>query len=615
MKHRTPKRILAALVSGVLALSALTFYPASAQESDSTQPGITAHVLDLQQFLLGESVADAADHNGDGTIDGFDLALLRQELGGIQPELDDGYVGFIQADGRLLVDEAGSQYIIKGMAFGNDVWSNPTTPPTTHHTAESYSELAEMGFNSVRFYLNYALFESDSAPYTYREEGFDWIDQNLAWAKAAGIRLVLNMHYPQGGYQSQGDGTALWTDPENQARLTALWKEIARRYADEPAILGYGLVNEPVVAASNGAESLQLWQSVAQTLTDAIRTVDQNHLIFVERMCAAQDLAGTNEQWQNFNDENNYVHIDGENIVYEFHYYEPHAFSHQGLDWAGTAGNYVTYPDETYVITAGNTTWKDSTFSGDTADLETTEWQYLESSRMTPTDDTQVICLVAQAQAIGSGGIVYVDDLKLDEYDADGNYVRTIYADSFDTSHVLPFWSNDGSGRVWYSMRGGREESGAFGFSGTTDDASCSTKYFRPTPGYSYQASGWFKVESAQEGAVIRPRVDLWDADAVYALDREFLEATVAQNIAFSEAYDVPVYCGEFGVNVNCFEEDRGGDRWMADVLDIFAQADISFNYHAYHDGSFGLYADGSLPDVSKRNETLYALFCEMIGS
>ena len=62
---------------------------------------------------------------------------------------------------------------------------------------------------------------------------------------------------------------------------------------------------------------------MAQTLTDGIRTVDNNHMIFVERMCASQDLAGTQEQWVNFNDENNYVRLDDDNTVYEFHYYDP----------------------------------------------------------------------------------------------------------------------------------------------------------------------------------------------------------------------------------------------------------------------------------------------------
>lgn len=160
----------------------------------------------LQAFLLGKENAGGTDCNGDGVVDGMDLALLRQQQfdGG---EIQDGYAGFIRTDGKLLVDENGKQYLIKGMAIGNNVWSNPTTAPAQDHDAASYQELADMGFDSVRFYLNYAMFESDSKPYTYREEGFRWLDTNIAWAKAAGIRLVLNMHYPQGGYQSQGNGT------------------------------------------------------------------------------------------------------------------------------------------------------------------------------------------------------------------------------------------------------------------------------------------------------------------------------------------------------------------------------------------------------------------------
>ena len=324
---------LAAVAVGTCALSG------AALETGSGELG------GLQAFLLGRTESGSQDLNADGITDGMDLAALRQKAAQEQ-EIQDGYTGFIRTQGKLLVDEDGKQYIIKGMAFGNEVWSNPSAPSTLHHNAESYQELAEMGFDSVRFYLNYGMFESDSDPYTYREEGFQWLDTNIAWAKAAGIRLVLNMHYPEGGYQSQGDGTALWTEPENQKRLSALWQAIAQRYADEPVILGYGLVNEPVVAASDGTAALKLWQSVAQELTDSIRTVDQNHMIFVERMCAAQNLAGTQEQWINFNDENNYVHLDDDNAVYEFHYYDPHAFTHQGFDWAGTLGNDVTYPDE-----------------------------------------------------------------------------------------------------------------------------------------------------------------------------------------------------------------------------------------------------------------------------
>jgi len=157
---------------------------------------------------------------------------------------------FITVKGTKLYQPDGSEYLIRGIAFGNEVWGNPKVEPRNHHDENSYKELAELGFNSVRFYLNYGLFESDSNPYVYKQAGFDWIDKNIEWAKKYGIKLVLNMHYPQGGYQSQGNGMALWTSTENQNRLIALWKEIAKRYADEECILGYGFCVHNLIVKS-----------------------------------------------------------------------------------------------------------------------------------------------------------------------------------------------------------------------------------------------------------------------------------------------------------------------------------------------------------------------------
>lgn len=600
------RRVAAALLTAAVAVGTGAFSGLALGTDSGT-------LESLQAFLLGKENAGGTDCNGDGVVDGMDLALLRQQQfdGG---EIQDGYAGFIRTDGKLLVDENGKQYLIKGMAIGNDVWSNPTIAPAQDHDAASYQELADMGFDSVRFYLNYAMFESDSKPYTYREEGFRWLDTNIAWAKAAGIRLVLNMHYPQGGYQSQGNGTALWTEPENQKRLCALWTEIAKRYADEPVILGYGLVNEPVVTAASGEESLALWQSVAQMLTDGIRTVDQNHMIFVERMCAAQNLAGTQEQWINFNDENNYVHLDDDNTVYEFHDYDPHAFTHQGFDWAGTLGNDVTYPDESYLVSSGNAQWGTSTFAGDRADTENTEWQYLKSGRITPkSDGKQLISLVFQAQNIGDYGYARADELRLNEYDEDGSFVQTIYANDFDSTSLLNFWSSNDSGGQYYASSEGHLAKGSLMLSGTTDDANTSTRYFRPTAGHSYEACGYFQVNTKNADAIVRPRVDVWNVDSVEVLNRDYLEKSVALNTAFSEKYNVPVYCGEFGAGSHCFENDRGGDRWIGDMLEIFRDGDISFNYHAYHDGSFGLYEGGGLPSPAGRNDTLYQVLVEKL--
>ena len=181
MKLRKKLRALTAgLVTAAVSVGMCAF-PGMALETGSGE------LSGLQAFLLGNSETGGTDSNGDGVVNGMDLALLRQKKAASE-EIQDGYAGFIRADGKQLVDENGKQYLIKGMAFGNEVWSNPSTEPTRHHDAASYRELAEMGFDSVRFYLNYGLFESDSAPYTYREEGFAWLDKNIAWAKAVEVQ-------------------------------------------------------------------------------------------------------------------------------------------------------------------------------------------------------------------------------------------------------------------------------------------------------------------------------------------------------------------------------------------------------------------------------------------
>ena len=48
-------------------------------------------------------------------------------------------------------------------------------------------------------------------------------------------------------------------------------------------------------------------------------------------------------------------------------------------------------------------------------------------------------------------------------------------------------------------------------------------------------------------------------------------------------------------------------------MLEIFRDGDVSFNYHAYHDGSFGLYEGGGLPSPAGRNDALYQVLVKKL--
>lgn len=244
---------------------------------------------------------------------------------GLAPEVNP----FLHAVGRDLVDGQGRKVVLKGICFGNDVWSNRSVPPPNHHGEQELRDLAAIGVNAVRFYLSYHFFEDDLEPLRYRQEGFEWLDQNLAWARKHGVYVILNVHVPQGGFQSNGGGGMLWALPANQDRFVALWKEIARRYKDEPALAGYDLLNEPVVAGDAGA-----WERLARRTTWAIREIDPAHAIFVERLNAVMRGPGSSPDWsEDRNGKMNFFLLDDTNVVYEFHFYKPFALTHQGATW------------------------------------------------------------------------------------------------------------------------------------------------------------------------------------------------------------------------------------------------------------------------------------------
>ncbi|MDR1674347.1 MAG: glycoside hydrolase family 5 protein [Oscillospiraceae bacterium] len=561
-------------------------------------------LMQLKNFLLNTEQTDFDTEFRQVTV--FDLIIRKQTVDVLYP--DD--TGFLHTDGRLLIDSNGEPYTVKGMAFGNCVWDNPPNPVLTHHTESSYAELRELGFNSVRFYLNYRLFEEDTDPYTYKESGFGWLDMNIRWAKKYGMKLVLNMHYPQGGFQSQGNGMDLWLDIENQNRLDALWTEIARRYADEPVILGYGLVNEPVVPIIGTVdESFDQWKNLAQRLADGIRTVDTNHPIFVERLCAIKDTATGNENWGDLNGERNYFLIDGENIVYEFHTYDPFPFTHQDTDWAGTAGAVKTYPNEDEVFGV-NSQWAAGVFTGTPADTDSNEWQYLESPKYTVTEESGLkLCgAVFQSQYIGTSGFTYADDIVLKEFDPDGNE-RIIFSEDFSAGNTgFNYWSDNGKGTgAWANI--GKDSSGSLSIFGATGDANFTKSYFIAKPGYSYQACAWVKLDRCLETANVKPRVDFYTADEVHVMNKEYLESCIVSYLQFGIENDVPIYCGEFGAISVSFTKNRGGEAWVTDFLDICKKYDVNWNYHTYHEGGFGLYMNSAYSLPANKNEYLYDVF------
>lgn len=109
---------------------------------------------------------------------------------------------------------------------------------------------------------------------------------------------------------SEADIPELFTDERNQDILVKMWRLLAVRYTNEPAIGGYDLLNEPIPNwnCQYNSQLLPLYRRLIR----AIREVDPNHVILLEGVHWATDFS----VFEDFTPKE-----AADNIVLEFHKY------------------------------------------------------------------------------------------------------------------------------------------------------------------------------------------------------------------------------------------------------------------------------------------------------
>jgi aryl-phospho-beta-D-glucosidase BglC (GH1 family) len=150
----------------------------------------------------------------------------------------------------------------------------------TYITREDIALLHRAGFNAIRVPLHYSLFESDDA------EGFKLLDRLIAWSRAEGLYVVLDLHAAPGGQTGSNiDDSAgypwLYQSPQEQEHLIAIWRRLATHYRDEPVVLGYDLLNEPIPHFPKLAPLNPTLEPLYKKLVVEIRQVDAHHILFL----------------------------------------------------------------------------------------------------------------------------------------------------------------------------------------------------------------------------------------------------------------------------------------------------------------------------------------------
>lgn len=220
--------------------------------------------------------------------------------------------GFVHTSGPNLVDANNQPLMLRGINLGN--WFEPEgymfhfqngaqspreiedltreligpakSDSFWHEWREAYitepdlDRLKQMGFNSVRVPIHYKFFESEDA------EGFRLLDRLVQWARKDTIYIIIDLHCAPGGQTGTNIDDSygypwLYSSPEAQSHTIAVWRRIAAHYANEPIVLGYDLLNEPVPHYPQLRRYDNSLEPVYRKISEAIRQVDRNHVLIL----------------------------------------------------------------------------------------------------------------------------------------------------------------------------------------------------------------------------------------------------------------------------------------------------------------------------------------------
>lgn len=209
---------------------------------------------------------------------------------------------------KKFIDSEGRQRIFNGVNLcekGLNVDGTPEKKYAFDFNEDLIRKLSHMGFNLVRLGLTWDSIEPE--PNKYNEENLDKIEKVADLCAKYGIYFFLDMHQDlySGAPETWGDGAPAWACITDGAKFKPckivwaegyfwgkavhnafdnfwadceyngiplqtyycnMWKHVAERFKDHPALFGFDLLNEPFPGSDGGKVFKKLIGAVAKTV-------------------------------------------------------------------------------------------------------------------------------------------------------------------------------------------------------------------------------------------------------------------------------------------------------------------------------------------------------------
>jgi len=165
-----------------------------------------------------------------------------------------------------------------------------------------------LGLKGVRINTRPFLHASENPPYTLSREFYDRLDWLVDEALERGFTVIIDEHQ----YRVMGKDPMALKDI-----FLSTWRQIAEHYKDYPDNVYFGVLNEP-----NNYLTPYLWNYFLKEAYDIIRESNPVRTLVI----------GPGNWNKIYELEKLELPEEDRNIIVEIHFYNPHNFTHQGVD-------------------------------------------------------------------------------------------------------------------------------------------------------------------------------------------------------------------------------------------------------------------------------------------
>ena len=213
--------------------------------------------------------------------------------------------------------------LAKGINLSN--WFNDFSDKNqfaTRYNNGHFAQLKNAGFTYVRLPVGTSVLCTPNNISVIQPANLALVDQAIRNITSAGLAVSIDIHAYTSVFES-----GLATDPVKRVAFRQFWKNLATHFKKyDTTQVFFEVFNEPHIGAAQAVAGIDKnwWSPFQQQIIASIREAAPEHYI----------IAGA-ENWNNWYDLTLLKPYTSKNIVYNFHFYDPFTFTHQGADWVG----------------------------------------------------------------------------------------------------------------------------------------------------------------------------------------------------------------------------------------------------------------------------------------